>query len=131
MWDSRAGEARVCGVSGLLLFWTCDAHATVQTDRDLIVPVGVRRQAGIKRGDRLVFEASRGVITIRKRDDDEEDLTAEQRRIIDQQLEESAEDVRAGRVFGPFDTHREFIASLRANGKKLRASKARRPAKRG
>jgi len=90
---------------------------TVQSDRDLIVPVGIRRRAGIKRGDRLVFEASRGVITIRRRNDNEDEMTPEQRRIIDEQLKESTEDVRAGRVHGPFTNITDLERSLRRVGK--------------
>ena len=86
--------------------------------RELVVPSSVRRRAGIKAGDRLEFEATRGVITIRKRlklEDDE--YTPAQRRVIDARLAEAAEDVRRGRVYGPFTTIAELERSLRRVGK--------------
>lgn len=43
----------------------------------------------------------------------------EQRRIIDAQLGEGLADIKAGRVRGPFSTHKEFIASLHLEAKKL------------
>ena len=92
---------------------------------DLVVPPSVRRRAGIKAGDRLEFEASRGVITIRKSQQVEDDeYTPAQRRIIDARLAEAAEDVRAGRVYGPFDTHRELMASLKRTSKQPGARQA-------
>jgi bifunctional DNA-binding transcriptional regulator/antitoxin component of YhaV-PrlF toxin-antitoxin module len=85
----------------------------VAASRELVVPPNVRRRAGIKPGDRLEFEAARGVITIRKSGplaDDE--CTPAQRRAIEARLAEAAKDVRQGRVYGPFSTHEEMMASL-------------------
>lgn len=97
---------------------------------NLVIPPSVRRRAGIKPGDRLEFEAELGVITIRKKktsDDDEED-TPDQKRIIMERLQEGLEDVRAGRVYGPFDTVEDFERSLRSVGEaSLREGKPPRP----
>jgi bifunctional DNA-binding transcriptional regulator/antitoxin component of YhaV-PrlF toxin-antitoxin module len=85
----------------------------VAASRELVVPPNVRRRAGIKPGDRLEFEAARGIITIRKsgpRADDE--YTPAQRRVIEARLAEAVKDVRQGRVYGPFSTHEEMMASL-------------------
>jgi len=96
--------------------------------RELVVPPSVRRRAGIKAGDRLEFEAARGVITIRKRQDLEDyEYTPAQRRVINARLAEAAEDVRHGRVYGPFSTHQELMASLTKTGKQ---SASRRTPKR-
>jgi bifunctional DNA-binding transcriptional regulator/antitoxin component of YhaV-PrlF toxin-antitoxin module len=85
---------------------------------ELVVPPSVRRRAGIKAGDRLEFQAARGIITIRKRQDLKDDeYTPAQRRMIDSRLAEAAEDVRQGRVYGPFSTHQELMASLTKTGK--------------
>ena len=54
----------------------------VREKADLVVPPSVRRMAGIKAGDRLEFKTVRGM--------------------IDAQLAESLEDVKQGRVYGPF-----------------------------
>jgi len=82
----------------------------------LLVPPSIRKRAGIKAGDRVEFEAARGVITIRKRSEDDE-YTPAQREIINRRLAEAAEDVKAGRVYCPFDTIEELECSLRKVGK--------------
>ncbi len=87
--------------------------------RELVVPPSVRRRAGIKAGDRLEYEAARGIITIRKSQHLEDDhYTPAQRRMIQKRLDEAAEDVRQGRVYGPFSTHQELMASLTKTGKR-------------
>ena len=43
---------------------------------------------------------------------------AAQRRIIDARLAESAEDLKKGRTFGPFNTADEMIASMKRELKK-------------
>ena len=53
----------------------------------------------------------------------DDEYTPEQRRIIDARLAKSDEDIRHGRVFGPFNTAEEMAASIEANIKKLRAAK--------
>ncbi len=95
--------------------------------RDLFPP-SVRRKAGIKIGDELEIKVSGGIITMfpKPRSADDE-YTPEQRRIVDARLAEGLDDVRHGRVHGPFDTHEEFIASLHREAKKLKAKKVKRP----
>ena len=100
---------------------------TLKKSGELMVPPSVRRRAGLKAGYRLEFNTSRGVVTISRVEDE---YTPEQRVLIDARLAEAAEDVKAGRVYGPFATHEEFVASLKAEGRKLCRS-ARRTAKRG
>jgi len=103
---------------------------TLEAPGQLLVPTSVRRRAGIKVGDRLKFETSRGVITIRKSDDEDDEYTAEQRAAIRARLEESFEGIRQGRVYGPFTTQEEFVASLRAHGKTLPLSKRTKTSRR-
>jgi bifunctional DNA-binding transcriptional regulator/antitoxin component of YhaV-PrlF toxin-antitoxin module len=88
-----------------------------RVSRELVVPPSVRRRAGIKAGDRLEFEAARGVITIRKSLLEDDEYTPAQRRVINARLAEAAEDVRQGRVYGPFSTIGELERSLRQVGK--------------
>jgi bifunctional DNA-binding transcriptional regulator/antitoxin component of YhaV-PrlF toxin-antitoxin module len=100
----------------------------VKKRTDLVVPTSVQRRAGIKAGDRLEFKVSGGVITIfpkRPRADDE--YTPEQRRSIDARLARADEDIKHGRVYGPFNTAEEMAASIEDNIKNLRT--ARREAK--
>ena len=99
---------------------------------ELVVPPSVRRRAGIKAGDRLEFEAARGVITIRKSQQlEDEEYTPAQRRVIQKRLDEAAEDVRHGRVYGPFGTHEELMASLKATSKQPSSRRVFKRPKRG
>jgi bifunctional DNA-binding transcriptional regulator/antitoxin component of YhaV-PrlF toxin-antitoxin module len=95
---------------------------TVGRKAGLVVPPSVRRQAGIKAGDRLEFKASRGVITIlTKSNDMESEYTSEQRRMIDREIARGLEDIKKGRIHGPFSASEatKFIkAELKARTKK-------------
>lgn len=105
---------------------------TIKRKTPLIVPATVQRQAGIKAGDRVQFSASQGRITILttpQTADDNEEYTREQRRAINAQLAESLEDVRKGRVYGPFATVAELESSLRRTAPRS-AVKAKRFARR-
>ena len=89
-----------------------------------VSPPSVRRQAGIKTGDRLEFSVSAGVITIVQnpaRADDE--YTPEQRRIVDAQIAEGLEDIRKGRVSRRFDTVDEMLSSMKTGRGALRRQK--------
>src|SRR5271157_6185891 len=99
---------------------------TVKSKTPLIVPPSVRRQAGLKSGQEIEFKVSGGVIRIvpkrprtAKRDPDE--LTPEQRRIIDAQIAPGLAEVRAGLTIGPFNTHREMMDYLHAAVEKAEA----------
>jgi len=81
----------------------------VQSKDELVVPRSVRRQAGIKSGDRVAFKVSGGIINIIPElpaADDE--YTPAQRRVIDARLAEA----RKGPYYGPFKTADEAIAFL-------------------
>jgi bifunctional DNA-binding transcriptional regulator/antitoxin component of YhaV-PrlF toxin-antitoxin module len=104
----------------------------VVKERDpLVVPLNIRRRAGIKPGDRLEFKAARGVITIVSRSQIADGETPEQRRIIDAQLVEGLEDFRRGRVSARFDTVEDMLESLKGSSpnkprKAVGAAKSRR-----
>jgi len=92
---------------------------TVTDDIQRMLPLRVRRQAGIKAGDQLEVRASGGIVTlIPKLPSADDEYTPEQRRIIDAQIAEGLEDVRKGRVSPRFNTVDEMLASLKAGGKK-------------
>ena len=102
---------------------------TVKNKTPLVVPSAVRRQAGFKSGQEIEFKVSGGVISIHpKLPAADDEYTPEQRRIVDAQLAESLADIEAGRVHGPFSTHKEFIASLHTEAKKLNRKKTKRSA---
>jgi AbrB family looped-hinge helix DNA binding protein len=97
---------------------------TLKDKNQLVVPPSVQRRAGLKAGDRLEFKVSGGVITITpKLPSADDEYTPEQRRIIDARLDKADEDIKAGRVYGPFNTAEEMAASIEDNIKKLRGAK--------
>ena len=81
----------------------------VKKKTPIVVPEPLRRQAGIKVGDRLEFKVSGGVITIvPELPSADDEYTPAQRRAVDAQLEEAAK----GPYYGPFKTADEAIAFL-------------------
>ena len=100
---------------------------TVLKDKDpLIVPLSIRRRAGLRPGDRIEFKASRGVITIVNQSQlPLTEGTPEQRRVIDAQLAEGLDDIRKGRVSPRFDSVEEMLASLKGNSPKATRKAAR------
>lgn len=97
---------------------------TVKNKTPLVVPPAVRRRAGLAGRSQLEIRANGGVITITAKPpaaDDE--YTPEQRRIIDARLAESADDLKKGRTFGPFNTAEEMIASMKKQLKKRSTAK--------
>jgi bifunctional DNA-binding transcriptional regulator/antitoxin component of YhaV-PrlF toxin-antitoxin module len=104
----------------VLLFIT----ATVKNKTPLIVPPAVRRQAGLRSGDRLEFKVSGQVITILPKPSAVEDeYTPAERRAIDRGIALSETQYAAGKSYGPFKTAAEAIASLDANLRRRRAAK--------
>ena len=89
---------------------------TVKDKAPLVIPTEVRRRAGLKNGDEIEFKVSRGVITVLAKSPTEDDeYTPAQRRLIDRGIARGLEDIRKGRVHGPFTTAAEAIADLRAH----------------
>ena len=96
---------------------------TVKRNTALIVPPSVRRKAGLKAGDRVEFKVSGGLITIvPKLPTAADEYTPEQRRIIDARLAKADEDIKHGRVYGPFEVE-EAIQFLRKEIKARKANK--------
>lgn len=57
------------------------------------------------------------------------DYTPAQRRVIDTRLAEAEADIKAGRVHGPFNTHKEMMAFLNKGVSKGRTAKTTRSKK--
>lgn len=53
----------------------------------------------------------------------DDEYSPAQRRSIDARLAKADEDIKRGRVYGPFNTVEEMAASVEANIKKRRANK--------
>ena len=102
---------------------------TVKNKTPLVVPPSVRRQAGLKSGQKIEFKVSGGVISIHPKPlEPDDEYTPDQRRIVNAQLAEGLAEIDAGNVRGPFASHKEFIASLHEEAKKLNRKKTKRSA---
>lgn len=97
----------------------------VKNKTPLVVPIAVRRRAGFKSGDKLEFRVSGGIITILPKPPDED--THAQREVIDRAVAQGLDDIKHGRLQGPFSSHKEFIASLHRDARKLSTKKPKRP----
>jgi|SRR5207248_1165256 len=74
---------------------------TGKSKTNLVVPPSVRRQAGIKTGDRVEFKVSGGIINIiPKLPSADDEYTPEQRRVINARLNEA----QKGPYYGPFES---------------------------
>jgi len=101
----------------------------IKNKQPVVVPAAALRRAGFKRGQELEMKASGGVITILpKLPNTDDEYTPHERRTIDARLDKADADITAGRVHGPFSTHKEFIASLHKEAKKLSRKKTKRSA---
>ena len=86
---------------------------TVKKSTGLVIPLSVRRRAGFKSGEELELKVCGGIVSIlSKRPPADDDYTPAQRRVIEARLRESEEDLKEGRVHGPFDTHEAMMAFL-------------------
>jgi AbrB family looped-hinge helix DNA binding protein len=73
---------------------------TVKKKYQVVIPQGVREQIGVAVGDILEAKVERGRITLTPKS------------LVDRAIAEGLEDVRKGRVRGPFKTVGEMIDSL-------------------
>ena len=87
---------------------------TVKKKYQVVIPAAVRRQVGIKVGDLLEARTVRGKITFTPKS------------VIDRGIEESREDFKKGRFYGPFESAEAMIASLRHEVSKLHRAKSSR-----
>jgi bifunctional DNA-binding transcriptional regulator/antitoxin component of YhaV-PrlF toxin-antitoxin module len=103
-------------------------NVTVKNKTPLVVPLAIRRRAGLKSGQELEFKVSGGVITILpKLPTADDEYTPEQRRVIDARLAEGLADIKAGRTCGLFSGADEMIAHMETRAtKRTTAKKAKR-----
>ena len=90
------------------------------------IPTRIRSRLGIADGDVLDMKVRSNCVVLTPKpavDDDDPEYTPEQRKIIDAELAKGLEDVRMGRVYGPFDTAEELIASMKGELRKRAASR--------
>jgi AbrB family looped-hinge helix DNA binding protein len=109
----------------------------IQDKGQVTIPTSVRRQARISKGDLVSIVFTRGQIVITPKlvidrsrfPNADGDYTPAQRRAVDARLAKSDDDIRRGRVQGPFSTAEAFVASLHDEVRKLGAKKSVRPAR--
>jgi AbrB family looped-hinge helix DNA binding protein len=82
---------------------------TVNDEYQVLIPQNVREQLGLHVGDELEAKVERGKITLTRKS------------LVCQAIAEGLEDIKKGRVYGPFDTVDAMLASLKvAKGKPAR-----------
>jgi AbrB family looped-hinge helix DNA binding protein len=74
---------------------------TVKNKYQVVIPRAVRERIGVAVGDILEAKVERGQITLTPKS------------LVDRAIAEGLEDIRKGRVRGPFDTVDEMIDSLK------------------
>ena len=90
------------------------AIVTVKNKYQIVIPKSVRDNIGIHVGDLLEARVERGKVTFSPKS------------VVDRVIAEGLEDIRKGRVRGPFDTVDEMLASLKGKRDKRGASKTSR-----
>ena len=74
---------------------------TVKNKYQVVIPQSVREQVSVNAGDLLEATVEKGKITLTPKS------------LVDRAIAEGLEDMRKGRVSGPFDTVDEMLASLK------------------
>jgi AbrB family looped-hinge helix DNA binding protein len=74
--------------------------------RQVVIPKDICDELGLQEGDFVEVTSAEGQVVIKPKKvvDADEVLTAAQRAVIDKRLAEAEEDIKAGRVSGPFAT---------------------------
>lgn len=114
-----------------------NTSAKIQNKGQVTIPTGIRRRAGISKGDLVNFAFERGKIVITPRfiidrskfPTAADEYTPAQRRIVDARLAKADADITAGLVSKAFSSHEEFIADLHKAASKGSTRKPKRPAR--
>jgi hypothetical protein len=90
----------------------------------------MREQAGLNKDDLVEFAITRKVVVGRSQFPSASgEYTPAQRRAIDARVAKSGQDIKRGEVYGPFETHKEFLAALHRAAAKPDRKSTKRPAK--
>jgi AbrB family looped-hinge helix DNA binding protein len=79
---------------------------TIKNKYQVVIPQGVRKQVGVRIGDVLEAQADKGKIVFTPKS------------IVDRALAEGLDDLKKGRVHGPFASAAEMLAALKGKGRK-------------
>ena len=88
------------------------AIVTVKKKFQVVIPRSVREKIGVNVGDFLEAKVERGKITFTPKS------------LLDRGIEQSLEDYRQGRFYGPFDSAEEAIAALKNEVRKRAARRS-------
>jgi AbrB family looped-hinge helix DNA binding protein len=82
--------------------------------RQVVIPKEICEDLGLDVGDFVEVQQVSGTVVIKPKKlvDADEVLTARQKADIDARLAEAEADIRAGRVYGPFDSVKSMVKSL-------------------
>jgi len=75
------------------------------------IPDDVRRRVGLEVGDMLEASTKNNMITLRPK------IVVDRHPAIDARLREGLADIKAGRVYGPFDSAKDLVRDLRSRAK--------------
>ncbi len=84
------------------------------------IPDHVRKQAGLEVGDLLEATAKGNVITLKPK------AVVDRHPAVDARLREALDDVKAGRVYGPFNSAKELVSDLRRRTRRVKAEKTQK-----
>lgn len=106
----------------------------IQRKGQMTLPSRLRAAIGVGEGDRLVASVQGGKIVLTpamvidrsKFPNADDEYTPAQRRVIDARLAEAEDDIKHGRMHGPFTTHEAMMAFLNKEVGKRRAAKTDR-----
>lgn len=93
------------------------AIVTVKNKYQVVIPQHVRDEIGVSVGDVFEAKAEKGKIVF------------EPKAVVDRGIAESIAEYKAGHSFGPFATHKQFLASLHREAKRVNAKKPKRRAR--
>jgi AbrB family looped-hinge helix DNA binding protein len=107
----------------------------IQRKGQMTLPSRFRSAVGVSEGDIIELSVQRGKIVLTPKivvdrsqfPPAEDEYTPAERQAINRGIAQSEKEYKQGRSFGPFNTHKEFIASLHKESAKLR-TKSKRPA---
>ena len=90
------------------------AIVTVKNKYQVVIPQRVREQVGVEIGDVLEAEVTKGKIVFTPKS------------IVDRAIAEGLDDIRKGRVHGPYASASAMVAALKGKGRKpVRRAKSR------
>jgi len=82
------------------------AIVTVKNKYQVVIPQRVREQVGVEIGDVLEAEVTKGKIVFTPKS------------IVDRAIAEGLDDIRKGRVHGPYTSASAMVAALKGKGRK-------------